>query len=116
MSNRNFLRFIVITSLIAVISLCSFSIFFIAPSFVDLIIKNTESEATKVGRHLSESFRDMDQITRDLPSDFAETAGWATTDFRLMKIKVFALDGETVYSTSEKDIGKINERDYLALS
>ena len=113
MSNRNFLRFIVFASLIAVVSLSCFSIFFIAPSFTKQIIKNTESEAEKVGRHLSRSFYGMDKITRDLPSGFVEIASWALVDFGLMKIKVFAPDGETVYSTSEKDIGQINERVYF---
>jgi len=113
MSNRNFLRFIIITSLLAVVALGSFSIFFISPAFKDLIIKNTESEAAKVGHHLSGSFLEMNQITRDLPADFAELAKLAASDFGLMKIKVFALDGETVYSTSAEDIGTINKRDYF---
>jgi diguanylate cyclase (GGDEF)-like protein len=113
MSNRKFLFFIVATSLIAVITLSCFSIFFLSPSFSNLIVKNTESEAVKVGRHLSESFQDMDKISRDLPSGFEEMARMAVVDFGLMKIKVFGHDGETVYSTSEKDIGTINERDYF---
>jgi diguanylate cyclase (GGDEF)-like protein len=113
MSNKNLLRFIMVTSLIAVVSLSSFSIFFISPSFSNLIIKNTESEAVKVGSHLSEFLQDIGKVTRDLPSDFAEMTKLAVTDFGLMKIKVFAPDGETVYSTSEKDIGVINERDYF---
>ena len=113
MSNKNLLRFIVLTSLIAVVTLSSFSIFSLSPSFSNLIIKNTETEAVKVGRHLSQFYQDIDKVTRDLPSDFVEMANWAVTDFGLMKIKVFAPDGETVYSTSEKDIGVINERDYF---
>jgi diguanylate cyclase (GGDEF)-like protein len=113
MSNRSFLRFIVITSLIAVVSLSCFSIFFLDPSFKNLIIKNAELEAIKVGRHLSEFFRDMDKVTRDLPHGFVDMASHMVADFGLMKIKVYAPDGETVYSSVEKDIGKINERDYF---
>ena len=66
-----------------------------------------------MGRYLSESFRDMDKVTSELPSGFVGTASRAVADFELMKIKVFASDGEIVYSTSEKDIGKINEKDYF---
>jgi len=113
MSNRNFLQFIVITSLIAVVSLSCFSIFFISPSFSNLIIKNTESEAVKVGRYLSGSFGHRDKVSRELPSGFAEKISNAIADFSLMKIKVFAPDGETVYSTSDEDIGIINEWDYF---
>jgi diguanylate cyclase (GGDEF)-like protein len=55
----------------------------------------------------------MDKVTRELPHGFVDIAGKAIADFGLMKIKVFAPDGETVYSSAEKDIGKINERDYF---
>jgi PAS domain S-box-containing protein len=55
----------------------------------------------------------MDKVTRELPSDFVEMVSRTVADFGLIKIKVFAPDGETVYSTSEKDIGVINERDYF---
>jgi diguanylate cyclase (GGDEF)-like protein len=115
MSNRNFLRLIVITSLIAVVSLSCFSIFFLSPSFTNLIIKNTEFEAIMVGRHLSDMVLGAeDKINKkSITSEFEMMASSAVRDFGLMKIKVFAPDGETVYSTSEKDIGKINKKDYF---
>ena len=113
MSKINFLYFIVVTSLIVVVFISCFSIFFLSPSFKDLVIKNAASESVKVTRHLSEPFQNMDKLTRDLPSDFTETASLAVADFKLMKIKVFAHDGETIYSTSEEDISKINENDYF---
>lgn len=107
------MNIIVVTSLITAVSLICFSFFFLSPSFTHLIVKNAESDAVKVGRYLSKSFRDKDKITRELPSGFVEIADQALADFGLMKIKVFASDGETVYSTAEKDIGKINEKDYF---
>ncbi len=115
MSNRNFLRLIVITSLVAVVSLSCFSIFFLSPSFTNLIIKNTKSEAIKVGRHLSAMLLGAeDNVSRkSITKEFELRVYGAVEDFGLMKIKVFAPDGETVYSTSEKDIGKINEKDYF---
>ncbi len=113
MNNRRFLYFIVSTSLIAVVALSCFSIFFLSPSFTNLIVHNAESEAVKVGQYLSESFRDTGKVTRDLPPGFAATAGRALTDFGLMKIKVFAPDGETVYSSAAEDIGTMNDRDYF---
>ena len=113
MSNRNFLRLIITISLITVVSLSCFSIFFLSPSFTNLIINNVELEAVRVGRHLAEPFRGMDKITRELPHGFTEMVNRAVADFGLLKIKVFAPDGETVYSSSGKDIGTINERDYF---
>jgi diguanylate cyclase (GGDEF)-like protein len=113
MSTNNFLRFIVIASLIAGVSLSCFSIFFLSPSFTDQIIKNTEAEAVSVGNFLARSFRGMEKVGRELPSGFTEIAHQAVADFGLRKIKVFAPDGETVYSSSQDDIGKINENDYF---
>ena len=113
MSNRNFLLLIIIISLTAVVSLSCFSIFFLSPSFAHLIIKDTEFEALKIGRHLAEPLHDTDKITRELPNDFAESIKMAVADFGLMKIKVFAPDGETVYSTTGEDLGKMNEKDYF---
>jgi hypothetical protein len=103
----------VVTSLFTAVLLSYVSVFYLSPSFTKLIINNAESEAVKVGRYLSESFRDMDKVTSELPSGFAGTASRAVADFELIKIKVFASDGEIVYSTLEKDIGKINEKDYF---
>ena len=113
MNNRRFLYFIVSTTLVVVILLSCFSIFYLSPSFTKLIINNAESEAIRVGRHLSEYFQDMDKITSELPGGFTGMASQAVVDFGLMKVKVFASNGETVYSTSEKDIGEINEKEYF---
>jgi hypothetical protein len=113
MSNRNFLRLIVAASLVTVVSLSGFSILYLSPSFTRLIIQNTESEAVKIGRHLSQAFRDMERVARELPDGFVEQAETAVDDFGLMKIKVFAPDGEIVYSTSAKEIGTMNDKDYF---
>lgn len=113
MGNRKFITIFQAIALVAVVSLSCFSIFFISPSFTDLVIKNSETEAVKVGRHLSEPFQGMDKITRDLPDGFVEKVNRAVVAFGLMKIKVFTPDGETIFSSSEEDIGKINEKDYF---
>ena len=113
MRNIKFLRLIIIISLLTTISLNCFIIFFLSPSFTNLIIKNTEVEAIKVGRYLSRQFSEMPKISKELPPGFVEIAKQAVTDFGLMKIKVFAPDGEIVFSSSEKEIGTINEKDYF---
>ena len=68
------------------------------PFFCKPDYKNTELEAIKVGRYLSEQFREVPKISRDLPTGFVEIASQAISDFGLMKIKVFAPDGEIVFS------------------
>lgn len=113
MSNRNFLRLIIVISLIAAVALNLFSIFFLSPSFTSLIYEDAELEAIKIGRHLSEPFQSIDRISGELPLEFTKKVDRSISDFGIMKIKVFAPDGKTVYSSSEKDIGKVNERDYF---
>lgn len=113
MSNRNFLRLIIVISLLVAVSLSSFSIFFLSPYFTELIIKDIELEAVKIGKHLAEPFRDRTAVSSKLPPSFSESVDMAIEDFGLMKIKVFAPDGEIVYSSAKDDIGKINDNDYF---
>ena len=59
MRNIKYLYLIITVSLLTAVALYCFSILFISPSFTNLIIKATEAEAIKVGRHLSEQFSDQ---------------------------------------------------------
>lgn len=114
MNNKTFMRLIVSTSLITVVLLTSFIIFYLSPAFTRLIIKNTELEAVKVAQHLAEIFIDQGHpISSELPPGFSEQISLAVTDFNLMKIKIFDPGGKVVYSTDPKDIGKINKHDYF---
>lgn len=114
MNNKTFLRLIFSTSLITVVLLTGFIIFYLSPAFTRLIIKNTEIEAVKVARHLAEIFIEQDRpISSELPEGFSEIIKLAVKDFNLMKIKIFDPDGKVVYSTSPQDIGKINKHDYF---
>lgn len=112
MSNINFLRFILVTSLITVLALISFSLFFLNPNFSTILINDAESEAIIIGRHLAAVFQQEEKVTEKLPPGF-DMVRRAADDFGLMKIKVFSPEGKIVYSSSKEDIGEINERDYF---
>ncbi|MFN2366779.1 MAG: hypothetical protein ABR523_10020, partial [Desulfurivibrionaceae bacterium] len=114
MSNRALLRLIIATSFLAIIILSSLSIFVLSPSYRRLIIKNTELEAVKIARHLQVMVVAEDNGALVEPGpDFEEMVLEAVRDFDLMKIKLFAPDGATLFSTAPRDIGVINRHDYF---
>jgi len=114
MKGINSLRFITWISLAAVTALICFSIFYISPLYTDLIIKNAETEAVKVGRHLTGHLQGYGPVSRQLPEDFIKMATDAIGDFGLDKIKVFSPAGEIVYSSDAADVGTYNRHEYFS--
>jgi len=113
MSNRSLLNLIIFASIIIVVVLTVFNMFVVTPSFSGLIIKNTEIEAIRIGHYLSNYINVSGNITKQLPVEFKYNVLNALIDLNLIKIKVFSSDGEVVFSTSEEDVGMINEKDYF---
>ncbi len=113
MRNRNFLHLIVVISIVVVFSLCCLYIFFISPSFIKQIISNTELDAVKIGNHLKKDLQVTDILQKQLPDNFEKFSNEAVEDFGLYKLKVFASDGLTIYSTDSAEIGIINEKPYF---
>lgn len=114
MTLRNVLYLLVSFSFAAVIMLSSFSLFYITPSYSHLIIENAKTEAVMIGGHLSSSlFLPQELINKSLPSGLPEEVTQSAQDFKLMKIKIFSADGETIFSTAADDIGVINRNDYF---
>jgi hypothetical protein len=113
MSNRGFLLLIVATSLAAVIILGLFNLFILTPSFTDLTVENTELEAVKIARHLQGMI--WTGAPNDSPTspDFEQEVRKAVKDYGLMKIKIYAPDGRTLFSTTGADIGVVNANDYF---
>ena len=92
-----FITFIFITLFLLV------STRYIIPSFEEQIMLNTVDEAQRVSTHLisvykkNKSFIHMERMKNDL---------------KIQKIKFFDPSGRILYSTSKKDIGTINKKDY----
>ena len=87
---------------------------FIYPRFINLIIEKTENDAIRIGRImmrmvLQDCLDETCIITEKTKAFLDQT----TEDYVLRKVKVFAASGETIYSTIEKDVGKVNNYPYF---
>ncbi len=108
-------RYIFLVSLLTCILYPLINIYFIYPKFPRLLVMNTTNEAIRVGNHLSEMFFRKDGVmTKDRIEMIMNKESYnLLNDFNLMKMKIFDPSGETIYSTTKADIGKINKHDYF---
>ena len=111
----NFLWAVVAMSVLAVILLFAYSYLVLTPSSTDLVAANTEEMAVLLGTHVkNDVFQPNKPFAKeDLPPDLASELAEIAENFHLMKIKVFAPSGETIYSSEAKDIGVMNTNDYF---
>ncbi|MDW7773361.1 MAG: hypothetical protein SCH71_10765 [Desulfobulbaceae bacterium] len=87
---------------------------FIYPSFTTMLIANSKTEATTIGRHMARMiFSEYFQENKKVSPDSLIDINHAEQEFNLYKLKVFKPGGETVYSTDSTDIGLINDKDYF---
>ena len=106
-------RYVFLVSLFICILYPLINIYFIYPKFPRLLVMNTTNEAVRVGNHLSEMFFKKDGLmSKDrIEMIMNNKSHNLIHDFNLMKMKIFGPSGETIYSTTKSDIGKINKHD-----
>ncbi len=109
------LKLIFAVSLVTAILFPLISILYIYPAFTEHMISSTEKEAVRTGAHFASMyFKDSKELTvRSIDDKFIQGTHNLMLDYGLMKIKVFAASGETIYSTDQADIGKINKKAYF---
>jgi len=110
-----FLRNILIVSLSIVTLLSLYNVFFIYPSFTDLLIDSTKDDAARATRHLASTLiADRTELTKDsFNLNSMIEIEKIKNDFGLMKLKVFSRSGITLFSSDPKDIGNINKESYF---
>ncbi len=111
-----YLRGIFIVSLLIAVTFPLADYFIVLPLFSNFVIQHTEEEAVRAGHHLAEDLviqNNKDITAGSLSKDVQEGALSVARGLGLVKFKLFAPDGTTVYSTDEEDIGKVNENDYF---
>jgi len=111
----NFLWAVVTVAVFAIILLFAYSFLVLTPSSTEVISEDTQDTAIMVATHLeADLFHTSKAFAKeDLPPDFENELSGIAKNFHLMKIKVFAPSGETIYSTEAEDIGVINTHDYF---
>ncbi|MDH3825797.1 MAG: sigma 54-interacting transcriptional regulator [Desulfobacterales bacterium] len=119
MYKLGFLKAMIGVSIVAVILLSVYAVFFLSPSFTGLITENTEAEAVRVATHLSKMVLDgtdldgMELTKKNLPDNIILELEKVAKDFELIKVKLFSPTGEVIYSSDTKDIGQINKKSYF---
>ncbi len=115
MIKSNFLKSILIISLVAITILPVYTSLFLYPSFKKLLTENTEEEAVRVGTYLgSMLLTGESELKRgSISANIADELKELTKGSSLVKIKVFSPSGEIIFSTDHKDIGKINKKSYF---
>jgi signal transduction histidine kinase len=105
-----FFRGLVFISLIAVLFLPLYTIFFLSPAFIDFIIKSNEELAADMAVHMESKLipDKSQQLTRDIltPDVLKKIAGTAS-DFNLLKVRIMFPDGEIFYSTEGGEVGQV---------
>ncbi len=109
MFKDKFLTILVLLSAASVLVLAAFNVFFLLPSFSDLLTDVSESDAVRIASHLGNSIL-LDQVPVErgpVPAAFRDKAELMRKDFKLMKLLVFSPSGETIYSSDPGDIGHV---------
>jgi len=107
-------RYIFFVIAFLTIFMTAYNFYYIYPSFKDLLVKNTENEASRLGKHLAGMYlKDDGLLSMRSIQNFDERVEVLITDFNLMKLKLFSPEGFIIYSTDKADIGQVNEHDYF---
>jgi len=103
------------TCLVIAIVFPVYSVFFVYPSFTQLLIKSIEDDAVRIASHLSKvNIPENIELTKDFFSDhLIKIIERYKRDFDLEQLKIFSSSGEILYSTNPKDIGEINKEKYF---
>ena len=110
-----FLRNILIAFLAIAILIPIYEKYRAFPPFRDLLTNAAEDQAVRIATHLS-SYDFFKKSSLDspesIPNAWIDEITIISRDMKLEKVKIFSRSGEVIYSTDQKDMGKINENEY----
>ncbi len=107
MYNDRFLNYIFILSVLIAFIFPLINIYYIYPSFGNLIRETTEEDATRLANHLRSAIVTDDGKLKK-PDTFFYDITNMKREFDLKKLKVFSESGKTIYSSDSKDVGIVN--------
>lgn len=111
---NSFLRLITFLFILISLSLLLFQEFFIIPKFNEIQFISIESEAKRTANHIRKSmniFTFKDDI--DISDKFVADINNLLLDFNILKIRIFDSQGKILFSSTNDEIGKINQHEYF---
>ncbi|MEN8135386.1 MAG: HD domain-containing phosphohydrolase [Thermodesulfobacteriota bacterium] len=114
MFNLKFIKWLVALAVFGVMLLPIYVVFYLSPSLERYVAEETESHTVQVANYLSSELFDSAEASHlTLPDNIDQIVNDASSDFKLLEVKLFSALGEVVYSTNREDVGKINRNDYF---
>ncbi len=104
------LNYIFFFSVLIAVIFPAVNIYYIYPSFGDLIREATEEDAARLANHLRSTVVSVDGRLKK-PDNFFDDIHTLKEEFELTKLKVFSETGKTIYSSDPEDIGFVNRGD-----
>lgn len=114
LQDSRFINIILLISLLAVLILPLYVLYFLTPAFNDFILADTERRLIQVAERMADSLEGEGAITsRSITPHFIERLENIRTSIALKKVKVFTVDGIIVYSTDPHDIGDKTQKSFF---
>lgn len=101
----------ILLSFVAIIIFGAAGRFIITPLYTDLLLKEVQREARDIAKVLSEKVV-ADGALKPV-AEYQQQLNQFKFDLGLEKIKVFKTNGEVIFSTSQPDVGTVNQKDYF---
>jgi signal transduction histidine kinase len=111
------LKGVTILSLVSMLALPIYMVFFLSPSFVRYITKLKEDQAVKVAQHMASQLipRDSRALTASILSqDVVGKIMGTCHDFNLLKVRIFFPDGKIFFSSDQAEIGSSIDLHHVA--
>jgi len=111
MLRNPFLRNILLLSLLVALIFPLYYALVLAPAYDDVLVEDTQDEALRYARFLIHSLHlgELDLESSPVPEGLGAEVGTLMKDAHLIKIKLYAPSGRTLYSPNPAEIGELND-------
>lgn len=115
MKNARILNAVLLISLLAVLILPAYTMFFLTPAFTGFLISDTEKRLVRVAERMADSLlkEEKEISAQSITPYFIRELGHIREAIDVWKVKVFTLDGTIVFSTDPADIGQKSGKDFF---
>lgn len=112
--DARFINIILSISLLAVLILPLYVVYFLTPAFSEFILEDTERRLISVAERMADSLDTHGVISyASITPQFVKRLEDIRNSIALQKVKVFTVDGTIVYCTDPKLIGEKSKQDFF---